>query len=249
MKKILFLFVFLAGFQLFGQGTQLLRQPTISASEIVFVYANDLWKVSIAGGNAERLTSNEGYESLPHFSSDGSWIAFTAEYDGNTDVYVMPAAGGDPKRLTWHPSGDFVQGWTPDGEVLFRSGRESKPTQTNKLYKVPINGGFPEAINIPRAAYGEISPDGKNIAYVPITFWDPEWRNYRGGQAMPIWIVDMEYQELTRTPQPTRERHLDPVWFNNTVYYLSERDLASNIWSFNPNTKEEKQQPFTKNLM
>ncbi len=227
-----------------AQGTQLLRQPTVSGSEIVFVYANDLWKTSINGGNTIRLTSNEGYELSPHFSPDGKQIAFTAEYDGNFDVYVIPSQGGEPKRLTWHPGGDFVQGWTPEGEVLFRSGRESRPTQTNKFYKVPVSGGFPSAIEIPRAAFGEISPDGKHIAYVPITFWDPEWRNYRGGQAMPIWIVDMETKALTRTPQPTKERHLDPVWHNNTVYYLSERDYASNIWSFDPLTKAEKQLTF-----
>lgn len=229
-----------------AQGTQLLRQPTVSETEIAFVYANDLWKTSINGGNAIRLTSNEGYELSPHFSPDGKQIAFTAQYDGNFDVYVIPSQGGEPKRLTWHPSGDFVQGWTPEGEVLFRSGRESRPTQTNKFYKVPVSGGFPSAIAIPRAAFGEISPDGKHIAYVPITFWDPEWRNYRGGQAMPIWIVDMETKALVRTPQPTRERHLDPVWFNNRVYYLSERDYASNIWSFDPLTKAEKQLTFHK---
>ena len=246
MKNTCALIALLLTIQLMSQGTQLLRQPTISDSEIVFVYANDLWKTSIDGGNAIRLTTNEGYESLPHFSPDGSMIAFTAEYDGNSDVYVIPAEGGDPKRLTWHPSGDFVQGWTPDGAVLFRSGRASKPTQTNRLYEVPLNGGLPVAIAIPRAAYGDISPDGKHIAYVPITFWDPEWRNYRGGQAMPIWIVDMETKELTRTPQPTEERHLDPVWFKDEVYYLSERDLASNIWSFNPVTKAEKQLTFHK---
>jgi len=246
MKPIFTLVLTLVVYTTIAQGTQLLRQPTISDTEIVFVYANDLWKTTINGGDAIRLTSNEGYESLPHFSTDGKHIAFTAQYDGNTDVYVIPASGGEPKRLTWHPGGDFVQGWTPDGKVLFRSGRESRPTQTNKFYSVSIEGGLPTAIDIPRAAFGEISPDGKHIAYVPITFWDPEWRNYRGGQAMPIWIVDMETKDLIRTPQPTKERHLDPVWFQNKVYYLSERDYASNIWSFDPVTKEEKQLSFHK---
>ncbi|MCG6190822.1 S41 family peptidase [Maribellus maritimus] len=228
----------------FTQGTQLLRQPTISENSIVFVYANDIWKAPINGGDAIRLTTNEGEESFPHFSPDEKWIAFTGEYGGNTDVYVIPAEGGSPQRLTWHPGGDYVQGWTPEGEVVFRSSRESHPTQTNKLYKVPLTGGLPVALEIPRAAYGEISPDGRYIAYVPITFWDPEWRNYRGGQAMPIWIVNRETKELIRTPQPTKERHLDPVWFDDEVFYLSERDYASNIWSFNPETKEEKQYTF-----
>ncbi|MEM9821043.1 MAG: PDZ domain-containing protein [Bacteroidota bacterium] len=225
----------------FSQGTQLLRQPTISTDHIVFVYANDLWKVKRSGGDAFRLTSNEGHESLPHFSPDEKWIAFSAEYGGNEDVYLIPSEGGTPQRLTWHPSGDFVQGWTPEGEVIFRSGREGRPTQTNKLYKVPMEGGLPQSLEIPRAAYGEISPDGQYIAYTPITSWDPEWRNYRGGQAMPIWIVNRQSKALIRTPQPDRERHLDPVWFQNKVYYLSERDYASNIWSFDPASKAEQQ--------
>lgn len=245
-KLIPILLLLLYAASLNAQGTQLLREPSISENEIVFVYANDLWKTSIVGGEAIRLTTNEGYESNPHFSADGKFIAFTAEYGGNSDVYVMPSEGGEPQRLTWHPAGDFVQGWTPEGEVLFRSNRESKPTQTNKFYKVSLKGGLPLALDIPRAAYGEISPDGKQIAYTPITFWDPEWRNYRGGQAMPIWIVDMQTKELTTTPQPTKERHLDPIWFGEKVYYISERDYASNIWSFNPQTKQEEQVTFHK---
>lgn len=224
-----------------AQGTQLLRQPTVSSQSIVFVYANDLWKVDRNGGDAIRLTSNEGEESNPHFSFDEKWIAFSAQYGGNTDVYVIPAEGGSPLRLTWHPGADVVQGWTPDGKVMFRSGREGRPTQTSKFYTVGLNGGLPKPLDIPRAAFGEISPDGKQIAYVPITFWDPEWRNYRGGQAMPIWIVDLKTKDLIRTPQPTKERHLDPVWFENKVYYLSERDYASNIWMFDPKSGDEKQ--------
>ncbi len=246
MRTIIAFLVFTFSMQIGAQGTQLLRQPTVSDTEIVFVYANDLWKTNINGGTAIRLTSNEGYESLPHFSPDGKQIAFTAQYDGNTDVYVIPSEGGEPKRLTWHPGGDFVQGWTPEGEIVFRSGRESRPTLTNKFFRVSTSGGFPVAIDIPRAAFGEISPDGKHIAYIPITFWDPEWRNYRGGQAMPIWIVNLETKDLITTPQPTQERHLDPVWFDNKVYYLSERDYASNIWSFDPISKEEKQITFHK---
>ncbi len=224
-----------------AQGTRLLRQPTISTESIVFVYANDLWKVDRNGGEAIRLTTNEGQESNPHFSNDEKRIAFSAQYDGNTDVYVIPAEGGSPKRLTWHPDADVVQGWTPDGKVMFRSGREARPTQTSKFFTVSLQGGLPKALDIPRAAFGELSADGKQIAYIPITFWDPEWRNYRGGQAMPVWIVDMKTKDLIRTPQPTKERHLDPVWYNNKVFYLSERDYASNIWSFDPKTKEEQQ--------
>ena len=119
-------------------------------------------------------------------------VAFTGEYGGNTDVYVVTTQGGIPKRLTWHPGADVVQGWTPDGEVLFRSSRLAHPTETNSFYQVSTDGDLPTSVNVTRAAYGEVSPDGSKLAYTPITSWDAEWRNYRGGQAMPIWIQDME---------------------------------------------------------
>ncbi len=233
-------------FSSLGQGTQLLRQPTISSTDIVFIYANDLWKVARSGGDAVRLTTNEGYESQPHFSPDEKWIAFSAQYDGNTDVYVIPVGGGSPKRLSYHPSADIVQGWTPDGKVIFRSTRQAYPTRLNRWYLIGMDGGLPELFEIPRIASGELSPDGKHVAYEPITYWDPEWRNYRGGQAQPIWIVNMETKELTRTPRTDNERHLSPVWLGGKVYYLSERDFLSNIWSFDPTSGEEKQVTFHK---
>ncbi|SEB37617.1 tricorn protease [Tenacibaculum sp. MAR_2009_124] len=244
-KAIAMACLFMSSFA-FSQGTRLLRQPTISKTDIVFVYANDLWKVSLNGGDAIRLTSDSGYESNPHFSNDGKMIAFTAQYDGNTDVFVIPADGGEPKRLTFHPSGDFVQGWTPDNKILFRSSRESKPTQTNKLYTVSVSGDMPQKMKDSRAAYGEISSNGKYLAYTPFTSWDAEWRNYRGGQAYPIWILNLENNSLTYTPQKDKERHLDPVWRNGILYYLSERDYTSNIWSYDIKTNTEKQITFHK---
>lgn len=230
---------------LLAQGTQLLRQPTLSADHVVFVYANDLWIADRDGGDARRLTSADGAETNPHFSPDGDMIAFSAQYEGNTDVYVIPTEGGQPERLTWRPSADAVQGWTPDGKaILFRSNRTARPTQTNRLWTVSLDGGLPEALPIPRAAYGELSADGQYIAYTPITFWDPEWRNYRGGQAQPIWIVDMNDFSLEQTPRTDNERHTDPVWHDGTVYFLSERDFANNVWSFNPKNDALKQLTF-----
>lgn len=228
-----------------GQGTQLLRQPTLRQTEIVFVYANDLWKVPKTGGNAIRLTSNEGEETLPHFSPDGKYIAFTAEYDGNTDVYLIPTEGGEPKRLTWHPGADLVTGWTPDGNhITFTSSREGHATQESKFFKISKNGGLPEAMAIPRAVNGEISQDGNHIAYQQISFWDPEWRNHRGGQAKPIWIVDLKDYSLKMTPQTDNERHTDPIWMGNKVFYISERDYLANIWSYDPASGQEKQETF-----
>jgi len=228
-----------------AQGTRLLRQPTIHQNKIVFVHANDLWLTDLNTASTMRLTSNVGEENNPHFSPNGSTIAFTAQYDGNTDVYVMPAAGGQPKRLTWHPGTDLVTGWMPDGEhVLFTSGREGVPTKEERFYKVNINGGMPESLPIPRARCGEVSPDGKHVAYQQFRFWDPEWRNYRGGQAKPIWIVSMEDYSLTTVPRGNDEGHTDPVWLGNTVYFLSERDYANNIWSYNIENSELKQVTF-----
>ncbi len=242
-------FLCLLGLAVFGtglsaQGTRLLRQPTISDQSIVFVYANDLWIVDRNGGKANRLTSNAGGETSPHFSKDGKMIAFTGQYDGNADVYVIPSTGGEPKRLTWHPGGDNVTGWTPDGKVLFSSGREGRPTQESKFFKVGLDAGMPEALPVPRGVDGQVSADGKHIAYQQISFWDPEWRNYRGGQAKPIWIMDMKNYDLKMTPRTDNERHTSPVWLNGIVYYLSERDFASNVWSYDPKTGKDKQLTF-----
>lgn len=237
------LFIFIS--DVFAQGTRLLREPTVSEDHIVFVYANDLWITARDGGQATRLTTGEGGEIHPHFSPDGSKIAFTGQYDGNSDVYVMPVEGGQPKRLTWHPDNDNVSGWTPDGEsVLFVSGRKGHPTQSSTFYTVGLDGGLPSKHKIPRAATGELSPDGKYIAYQPVSFWDPEWRNYRGGQAKPIWVVNLETNELQMSPRANRERHIDPVWLNGKVYFLSERDYTMNIWSYDPQTGESKQETF-----
>ncbi len=247
MKKILILFsitLWIAA-PLFSQGTMLLRDPSVSESHIVFVHANDLWVVDRDGGDAQRLTTAEGAEVNPRISPDGEWVAFTGQYDGSTDVYIVPIIGGEPIRLTWHPGADIVQDWTPDGEhVIFRSAREGYPTANTKFFKVSVDGGTPEALPVPFGFTGSISPDGTKMAYQPYQFWDPEWRNYRGGQAQPIWIFDMETHEFDQTPRTDRERHTAPVWIDDTIYYLSERDYANNVWSYNITTGEEQQLTF-----
>ena len=227
-----------------AQGTRMLRSPTVSSTQIAFVNANDIWIVGRDGGDARRLTSGLGGETSPHFSPDGQWIAFTGEYEGNSDVYVVSAGGGEPQRLTWHPGGDMALGWTPDGTaILFQSGREGHPTASTKFFTVSVRGGLPTALPIPRANNGGISGDGQYVAYQEIGFWDPEWRNYRGGQAQPISVVSLESYER-ETPPWEGERQMSTAWMDGTVYYISERDWAANVWSWNPRTGEETQHSF-----
>src|SRR5689334_23860609 len=165
-----------------------LQSPAVSKDRVAFVHGGDLWTVAREGGEARRLTTGEGLEIDPFFSPDGAWIAFTGQSHENFDVYLVPAAGGVPRRLTWHPGIDRAAGWTPDGRVLFRSGRNT-PGRMNQLFSVPVTGGLPRELPLPKAEQGSFSPDGSRLAYVP--FWnrgiDPAgsvaWKRYRGGLA------------------------------------------------------------------
>jgi tricorn protease len=218
--------------------TRLLRRPTMSATHIAFEYGNDIWVVARAGGAATRLTSFQGQETRPSFSPDGSWIAFSAQYGGNTDVYVVAAQGGEPRRLTWHPGNDDVQGWTPDGSaVVFSSSRTNAPAG-QKFWAVSLNGGMPRALPMPRADQGSFSPDGRRFAYRMVTPWEDEWRNYRGGQNRPIWILDMDDYELEEVQPWDGSNDQDPVWIGDVVYFLSDRDWAMNVWSYDTRTKQ-----------
>jgi tricorn protease len=221
----------------------MLRDPDVGPNHIVFVHANDIWLTGRDGGDALRLTSSDGAETGPAFSPDGRWIAFTGQYGGNTDVFLIPATGGDPRRLTWHPGADVVQGWTPDGRILFQSSRGGQPTRLWQFYAVGIDGGFPQMLALPQAYQGEMSADGNWIAYQEIGYWDPEWRNYRGGQAQPVSVVSTSDWERS-TPPWDGERHMAPVWLEGVIYYMSERDWASNVWSWNPSTNQETQLTF-----
>lgn len=251
MKKFFSLSLFLTLFStvLLSQGTMLLRQPSASKSHIVFVHGDDLWVVDRNGGDAYRLTSAIGAETNPRISPDGNWVAFTGQYDGNSDVFIVPIKGGTPKRLTWHPGNDLVQCWTPDNKsVIFTSGREGYPTANTKFFKVSVNGGTPESVGIPFGFAGSISEDAQLMAYQPHALWDLEWRNYRGGQAQPIWIYNFKTKETTKTVQGDRERHTAPAWLNGILYFISERDYAANIWSYDPKTKQQKQLTFHKDF-
>ncbi|HRF37407.1 MAG TPA: protease, partial [Saprospiraceae bacterium] len=231
------------GIEGFSQETRLLRQATISANHIAFVYAGDVWTAELDGKNPRRLTTHPGTEGNPYFSPDGKWIAFSAEYDGNNDVFVAPVEGGEPRRLTWHPQADIAKGWTPDGKhVLFASGRENAPYPSpDRFWKVSPDGkGLEQALPIPRVWEGSFSPDGKRFAYQMIMPWENEFRNYRGGQNNPIRIIDLaNFEQITLPFDGANDR--EPQWVGDEIFFLSDRDFAMNIWSYNLNTKQLKQ--------
>ena len=222
-----------------AQGTRLLRQPTVSSTQIAFAYAGDIWVVNRDGGDARRLTSFPGTESNPHFSPDGKQIAFSMQYGANTDVYVIDAAGGAARRLTWHPSPDGARGWTPDGRrILFSSPAVHAPAVgVQQLWTVAATGGVPERLPLPDGLRGSFSPDGQRLAYEKVTRWDVEWRNYRGGQTHPISIYTVASQAVDTFPSPGS---LDtwPVWMGDAIYFISDRDWAANVWKYDVATKQ-----------
>ena len=224
-----------------GQGTRLLRQPTIAGDLIVFEYGGDLWSVGRDGGEARRLTSTPAFESDPPLSPDGKWLAFTSNRSGVNAVYIMPSDGGDARRLTWSPAGESARGWTPDGKrVLFASGRISAPTPYMKLWTIPVDGGVAELVPAPMGFGGSFSPDGKQIVVDRVTRWDVEFRSYRGGQNTPLTITSLADAAETRLPNE-RTMDIDPVWMGNTIYFLSDRDWATNLWSYDVRTQSLRQ--------
>ena len=246
MKKFAFVFLtmIIISLSIFAQNAAptLFRQPTISKTDIVFSYAGDLWSVGRRGGDAKRLTTGIGIETNPYFSPDGKMIAFTGEYDGNTDVYVIPANGGVPKRLTYHPALDEVSGWTADGKsVMFSSTRNSSSNYA-RLYTMPVDGGgLPVEIPLPMANRGWLSPDGNYIAYEPLSQWQEDWKHYKGGQTQPIWIAKLSDSTVEKVP---RENSNDkcPMWVGDKVYFLSDRNNgAVSLFSFDTKSKKVEQ--------
>ncbi|MDO8952837.1 MAG: PDZ domain-containing protein [Draconibacterium sp.] len=219
--------------------TRLMHQPAISSTHIVFVYANDLWIADSDGSNVRRLTSDAGIESNPCFSPDGKLIAFSAEYEGNTDVYTIPVEGGMPQRLTWHPSTDNVRGFTPDGKaVLFASSREDFSNRYTQLFTIALSGGFPTKLVIPNGFQASYSPNGKQMAYTPIPPRFQQWKNYRGGTVSNIWIFNFGNYETVKIPMAeNRSNDWNPMWMGSTIYFLSDRKGEFNLFSYNVATK------------
>jgi tricorn protease len=214
----------------------LLHHPTLSATQIVFEYAGDLWAVPRTGGEAQRLTAGEGVASRPVFSPDGSEIAFTGTYDGNSDVYVIPATGGNPKRLTYHPSPDLVVGWTRDGkQILFSSARGSA-SRYSRLFTVSREGGFPTELPLPIGVEGSYSPDGKQLAYVPLDHAFEIWKRYRGGQTSPVWIAQLSDSSVVSVPRDN-SNDFNPMWVGDRVFFLSDRNGPMSLLSYDTMSK------------
>ncbi len=240
MKKVLVsIFLLLAFASLtFAQADKplLMQKPTLSNTQIVFVYAGDLWIVGREGGTAERLTTGTGTETNPMFSPDGSMIAFTGQYDGNVDIFIVAATGGVPRRLTYHPGADQVVGWTPDGKsVLFLSGRNSSmPAPT--FFTIAIDGVSPTPIPLPMGFAASYSPDGSRLAYLPLAPAFAQWKRYRGGRTTKIWLANLADSSVEEVPR-NNSNDFNPMWIENKLYFLSDRNNTITLFSYDTATK------------
>jgi tricorn protease len=223
--------------------TKLLRFPDIYGDWVVFSYGADLWKAPATGGTAVRLTAHPGQELFAKFSPDGKWIAFTGQYDGDEQVYVMPADGGVPRRLTWYPAhgplpprwgyDNQVYGWTPDGsKVLFRSLRDANGGSVETaLYTVGLDGGMPVKLPMPTSGAGDFAPDAKRMIYSPLCRDFRTWKRYQGGWAQDLYIVDLATLALTPVAHSPRTER-DPMWIGNAIYFVSDRDGTLNLYRY-----------------
>jgi tricorn protease len=243
MKKLR-LFLVLAGAAAsitYGQSEKplLLQSPALSKTQIVFAYGGSLWSVGRDGGDARRLVVGDpGTAGGPVFSPDGTQVAFTGNFDTNPDVYVVPAAGGEPRRLTTHPGNDVALGWSPDGRrILFRSTRASY-ARHEMLFTVPAEGGFPTEVPLPMGVQGSYSADESQLAYVPR--WNRRdtaaIKNYRGGLASPIWIAQLADSSVTPIPREG-SNDFNPMWIGDKIYFLSDRSGATTLFSYDPKSR------------
>ena len=231
--------------------TKLLRFPDVHGDRVVFVYAGDLWTASTGGGTATRLTAHPGLEVFPRFSPDGQWVAFTGQYDGDEQVYVIPSTGGVPRQLTWYPArgplasrwgyDNQVYDWTADGRsVLFRSLRYSTGLSDSRLFVVSTAGGLPTPLPMPESGAGDLSPDGTRVVYSPLFRDFRTWKRYEGGWAQELYVFDRETNDVEQvTDHPRADR--DPMWIGNTIFFTSDRDGTLNLFGFDLGTRETTQ--------
>ena len=231
-----------------SQEARLLRFPATNGREIAFSYAGDLWTVPVTGGEARRLTSHVGYEMFARYSPDGKTIAFTGEYDGNREVYSIPAEGGEPLRLTYTATnarddlGDrmgpnnIVITWSPDGKRILYRNRigEGFP---GKLWTVSPEGGMPEEIPLPEGGFSSWSPDGKKLAYNRVMREFRTWKYYRGGMADDVWIWDPKAKTVENVTN-NMAQDIFPMWIGEEIFFASDRDMIMNLFCYNTKTRE-----------
>ena len=225
--------------------------PDINNNLVAFVYAGDIWTVQSNGGEARRLTSHEGFELFPKISPDGKLIAFSAEYSGSRQVYVMPAGGGKPRQLTWYnsvgvmpPRGGYdnvILDWTPDSKnILFRANRTEFGDRNGKYYTVNIESGMEKPLQIVNGGIAVFSPDAKKICFTPVDREFRTWKRYKGGRATQLWIYDLEKDASEQITDFAGSDQF-PVWFGNKIFFASDRNLRLNIYSYDTQTKKVEQ--------
>ena len=245
MKSRIIMMAALAAAALTAQADEgrLLRFPGTNGREVAFSYAGDIYTVPITGGTAHKLTSHEGYEAFARYSPDGQTIAFTGQYDGNTEVYVMPAQGGEPKRITFtasNPRDDWgdrmgpnniTMNWTPDGKGVIYRNRISDSFD-GKLWCAPIDGGMPSQLPLPEGGFCCYNGDGTKLAYNRVFREFRTWKYYKGGMADDIWIYDTQAKTVTNITNNVAQ-DIDPMWIGDEIYFMSDRDNRMNIFVYN----------------
>lgn len=258
MKKEICFMVFVAGLTVpvHADEARLLRFPSTNGTDVVFTYAGDLYRAPLSGGEAQRLTSHVGYEIFPHYSPDGKSIAFTGQYDGNTEVYLISSDGGEPQRLTYTSTnsrddlGDrmgpnnIVMIWSRDGKEIVYRNRIGDGFE-GKLWRIGKDGGMSEALPLPEGGFCSYSPDGKKLAYNRVFREFRSWKYYRGGMADDIWIYDTEAKKVTNVTNNVAQ-DIFPMWIGDEIFFASDRDMTMNLFVYNTKTgKTEKVTNYT----
>ncbi len=252
-KKLLFLSVILCSFLtglLSQEEARLLRFPAIHGNQVVFSFAGDLYTVTTDGGFASKISNHDGYEIFPRFSPDGKTIAFTGQYDGNTEIFTIPASGGEPKRLTTTATlkrddiadrmgpNNIAMTWTPDGKyIIYRSRKQTFNSFVGQLFKVPVDGGMSEELPLPSGGFCSYNADGSQLAYNRVFREFRTWKYYEGGMADDIWIYDFNTKQTINISNH-KAQDVFPMWFGDEIFYVSERDRIANLFVYNTKTKQ-----------
>jgi tricorn protease len=252
MKKLFFTVIFfsMAALTVTAQHeTRLMRFPTIHGNHVVFSYAGDLYTVQKSGGIARQLTNDKGNELFPRFSPDGKYIAFTGQYDGNTEVFVIPAEGGVPRRVTYTATlqrddvsdrmgpNNIVMTWKDNNTIIYRSRKKSFNDFIGSLFEVSINGGLSKQVEVPEGGFCSFSADGKKMAYNQVFREFRTWKYYHGGMADDVWIYDFETKNTVNITN-NKAQDIIPMWHGNSIYFLSDRDRTMNLFAYNTQTQQ-----------